>query len=101
MIHVVATMSVKPDCLDDFVDELKRIVDDVRQEEGCLEYELTIDFESGISTQNLNPYDVVIVEKWKTIDDLHNHRAAPHLREYKSRTRNMIEQMAIKVLQPL
>ena len=101
MIHVIATMTVKAEHLDAFIKELQNIVDAVRAEDGCLEYEPAIDVATGIGTQLLGPNEVVIVEKWQTLADLHKHRAAPHLLDYKSRTSDMVDHMSIKVLQSL
>lgn len=101
MIHVIATISIKPDFKEVFLDELRRIIEPVRAEQGCVEYQPTIDIKSGIDTQLLGDSEVVIVEKWQCLDDLHAHRQASHLLEYKQRTQDMVKEMSIRVLTPI
>ena len=49
MIHVVATIELKPGCRDEFLDILRQNVPSVRAEEGCIAYEPTIDTETDIN----------------------------------------------------
>ena len=43
MIHVIATIELRPGCRESFLEEFRRVVPDVRAEQGCLSYGPTID----------------------------------------------------------
>ena len=51
MIHVIATVSLKPGCRDKYLEILKGNVDNVKGEAGCLVYAPTIDMETDIEIQ--------------------------------------------------
>ena len=51
MIHVIATITVKPGKRDAFLAEFHRIVPAVHAEAGCIEYGPTVDVASGLSMQ--------------------------------------------------
>ena len=78
MIHVLATITVRPGNRDDFVREFHRIMPMVHAEAGCIEYGPTVDVASGLSMQG-PPRDhvVVIIEKWESVDALKAHSQAP------------------------
>ena len=48
MIQVIATIELKPDCLDEYLAVLHENVPKVKAEEGCLAYEPTVDIDSGL-----------------------------------------------------
>ena len=65
MIHVIATIEVKPGKREAFLAEFHRIVPLVHAEKGCIEYGPTVDVSSGIPVQGpLRENIAVIVEKW-------------------------------------
>ena len=53
MVHVVATIRLKPGCRDEYLEILNSIVSDVRGEKGCLTYGPTIDKETDIEIQEI------------------------------------------------
>jgi len=99
MISVIATIKVKKDCRDSFVEVFKANVPNVLAEEGCVEYTPTIDFESGIEVQNLDDHVVTIIEKWETIEHLKAHLVAPHMLEFREKAKDFIDNVSLKILQ--
>lgn len=73
----------------------------VHAEEGCLRYEPAIDADGfgGFQTE-LGPDSFVVVEAWASADALRAHAAAPHMKAYAERTREMIASRVIHVLSP-
>lgn len=66
MIHVIATIELRPGTRDAFLDEFQKIVPLVHAEEGCVEYVPVVDIETGISRAAPPRANVVtIVEKWR------------------------------------
>ena len=102
MIHVLATIQINTGKRADFLQELERIVETVRAEEGCIEYTPTVDLESGIPVQAAPRTDVVvIVEKWESIESLTAHLAAPHMVEYRDRVRDLVDWVDLRILHPV
>lgn len=101
MINVIATMTLTPGCRESFVELLKGIVGLVRAEDGCIEYQPTIDLNSGIATQSHEENRVILIEKWESLDALHAHRTAPHLLRYKESSKDMVAGMSIMVLEEI
>jgi quinol monooxygenase YgiN len=73
----------------------------VHAEDGCIEYVATVDAEGAGSVQTRFGEDAfVVVEKWASLDALKAHAAAPHMRTYADKTREMIASRVIHVLAP-
>jgi quinol monooxygenase YgiN len=101
MIHVVASIQVKPGKRADFLTEFHRIVPLVHAEAGCLEYGPTVDVATGLAAQGtLRDNVAVIIEKWESVEALRAHLQAPHMAEYRTRVKDLIESVQLQVLQP-
>ena len=53
MVHVIASISVKPGCLARFLEIFKANVPAVKAEPGCIEYRPAVDVASGLPPQRL------------------------------------------------
>ena len=101
MIHVVATIEVAEGKRDQFLEEFHKLVPLVREEDGCLEYGPTIDFETNIEAQGgVRPNVVTVVEKWESIEALEAHLIAPHMIDYRGRVKEVVLSARLQVLQP-
>ncbi len=101
MIHVIATIELKPGCRDAYLDILRRNVSKVKAEAGCLVYEPTVDTETDIPIHEKAGDDAVtIIEAWESIDALKNHFKAPHMLSYREEAKDLLKQVSIRVLQP-
>lgn len=101
MIHVVAIITAKPGMREAVLREFGANVSNVLAEAGCIEYGPAVDTEVlGPAQAMLGPDTFVVVEKWDSADALKAHAAAPHMRDYARRTRDMIANRAIHVLAP-
>ena len=99
MINVVATISLKPGTRAEFLKIFNANVPAVLAEEGCIEYVPTVDVDSGLEAQCKDEDAVVVIEKWETLAALHAHLEAPHMLEFRKNAGDMIEGVALKVLQ--
>src|SRR5579862_5897974 len=62
MIHVIATIELRPGARPAFLEEFARLVPDVRAEAGCLYYAAGVDLPTDIRTQApIGPDTVVVV----------------------------------------
>lgn len=98
MINVIASIQTKKGQLSEFIKIFKSNIPKVLEEKGCIEYVPTIDVPTGLPPQELNPNVVTIIEKWDSVDDLMAHLSAPHMLEYKKKTKNLVDKMYVKVL---
>jgi len=101
MVHVLATVELRPDTRARFLAEFNDNVPRVLAEAGCLEYGATIDLATEFGNQPpLRPDVVVIVEKWADLDALRAHLAAPHMTTYRTRVRDFVIRSSLQVLEP-
>ena len=99
MIHVIASINVHPGSLSRFLEIFKSNVPAVRAEKGCIEYRPTVDVDSGLPAQRLEPDTVVIIERWESLDALRNHLASPHMLAYREKVKDLVSSVTLKVLQ--
>lgn len=98
MIHVIATVTVHPGKRDALLAELQALVPTVLIENGCIEYGPTLDCEPFHPRQvPVRPEVVTIVEKWRTLDDLKAHLAAPHMAEYREKVKDLVASAQLQI----
>ena len=98
MIHVIASIGVKPGKRAAFIEIFKANVPAVRAENGCIEYIPAVDADSGIEAQWKDGSVVTVIEKWETLDALHTHLAAPHMEQFRADTADMVEDVSLTIL---
>ena len=101
MIHVIATIELKEDGREKYLEILQKNVPNVRAEKGCIHYEPTIDINSGLPAQGeVRPNVVTLVEAWESLDTLHTHLKAPHMLDYREKVKDLVKQVSLQVLEP-
>ncbi len=101
MIHVVATITVKPGCREKYLETFRQLIPAVKAEAGCREYLPTLDIDSGFRSQvDLRDNVVTIVEAWDSIEALQAHLQMPHMLAYKEEVKDWVEGVSLQVLQP-
>ena len=101
MIHVIAILTTKAGKRDEVLKIFRANVPAVLAEKGCIEYVPTIDAGGiGPVQTKLGPDTFVVVEKWATAADLAAHGAAPHMKAYAAKTKDLIANRVIHVLSP-
>lgn len=101
MIHVIAVITAKPGQRAALLEAFRANVPAVRAEEGCIEYGAAVDLDGGPAFQAPCGSDsFMVIEKWADLDALKAHAAAPHMVAYGARTRELVAQRAIHILQP-
>jgi quinol monooxygenase YgiN len=102
MIHVIATILLNPGVRAAFLVEFTRVTPLVRDEEGCIEYQATIDVPTTLALQDSPRDDVVIVvEKWASLDALYAHTKAPHMGDYRARVKDYVRGVTLQVMEPV
>ncbi len=99
MIHVIASVSVKPGKVSEFLEAFKANVPAVKNEEGCIDYAPTMDVETGLPPQVLDENMVTIIEKWSSVEALQAHLASPHMATYREKVKDIVLGLSLKVLE--
>ena len=101
MIHVIAIITTKPGQRDSVLQIFRANVPAVRAEEGCIEYEATVDSSPALKFQTaFGPDTFVVIEKWESPEALEAHSIAPHMLTYSAKTKDFIATRVIHVLSP-
>lgn len=101
MIHVIATIELRPDTRDAFLVEFRKVMPLVHVEAGCLSYGPTLDVPTGLAAQGPPRENVVtIVEQWESLEALRAHIQAPHLAAYRLRVKDFVVGTTLQVLAP-
>ena len=100
MIHVLAIITAKAGQRSAVLEAFAANRPKVLAEDGCIEYGAAVDVES-MGTAAYGPDTFVVIEKWESADHLKAHAAAPHMKEYGAKTKDMVAGRSIHVLRPV
>lgn len=101
MIYVIATLEITAGKRDEFIQAFRANVPNVLAEEGCIEYEPTIDLATDAPMQPEVRMDTVtVVEKWESLQALQTHLAAPHMVRFREGVKDLLKSVSIQVLEP-
>jgi quinol monooxygenase YgiN len=99
MIRVVAVITAHPGRREEILTAFRANVPNVRAEKGCIEYASHIDAtDIGPFQAEFGPDTFVVLETWESPDALRAHAAAPHMKTYGQKTKDLIASRAIHVL---
>jgi len=99
MIRVVAVITANPGGREELLAAFRANVPNVRAEKGCIEYAGHIDAaEVGAFQTKFGPDALVVLESWESPEALRDHVAAPHMKSYAQRTKDLVAGRAIHVL---
>ncbi|MBS0540121.1 MAG: antibiotic biosynthesis monooxygenase [Proteobacteria bacterium] len=98
MIHVIAIITAKPGKRDEVLKNFKANVPAVHAEKGCIEYGATVDTDGGPFAK-FGADTFVVIEKWESMDHLKAHAAAPHMKAYAEKNKDLLANRAVHVLQ--
>ena len=98
MIHVIAKVETVAGQRAKFLEEFRKIVPLVLAEDGCVEYGPTVDAVSDIEAQRTAGSDTaVIIERWTDLDALKAHLVADHMRAYRERVKELVENTVLEI----
>ena len=101
MFHVLAVVTAKPGLRDAVLQDFRANMPAVHAEQGCVEYAPAIDAEGIGSFQTaFGPDTFVAIEKWDSSEALQAHAAAPHMKAYAAKAKEMTAGRVIHVLSP-
>ena len=99
MVHVLAVITAKPGKRDEVLGLFKANVPAVHAEDGCIEYGAVIDHDDAGGFQTKFGEDsFVVVEKWSSLEALKAHAAAPHMKAYGDKVKDLLADRKIYVM---
>ena len=101
MIHVIATVELKPNTREAYLSVLQNNVANVKAEAGCLAYEPVVDIDSGLPVQGaLRENVVTIVEAWEGLEHLVAHLKTPHMAAYRDAVADYVKNLSVQIMAP-
>lgn len=92
-LKITATISVKPEYKEDVLTAIRNVVDATRKEAGNISYDLH---------ENINnSSDYVIIEVWKSQEDIDIHNNSSHFAEFKQAINGKIDSLKIDILKKI
>jgi quinol monooxygenase YgiN len=102
MVCVIATIDLKDGKRENYLKEIRKILPIVRNEKGCIEYNPTIDVDTGSKLQiTYRPDTVIVLEKWESLEALKNHGMAPHMTDFRNAVKEFMQSMQLQILTPI
>ena len=89
MIIVTVRSKIKPEYTNQYLNEFKKVSIDVRDERGCLEYELY--------QKNIENSEFFLFERWETREMLDAHLKSTHMNDFIAKTEDWFEAKEIKI----
>jgi quinol monooxygenase YgiN len=99
MIHVIASVRLKPGKRAGFLEIFKANAVTVRKEQGCIEYLPAVDAMTDLPPQRLDENIVTIIEKWESPGALFAHLGSPHMLAYREKVADIVEEVTLKILE--
>lgn len=102
MIYVIADIELLDGKQKDYLDALSRVTPLVRDEDGCLEYNPTLDLCTDIPIQKPPLANVVtLMERWRDLEALMAHLDTAHMKAFFQAVAPFVKETRIRVLKPL
>lgn len=98
MIYVVATIQLTNGHRDEFLALQKDLLPLVHAEKGCVEYAPSVEVPWGDPAKSTASDSVVVMhERWETLEDLKAHSVAPHMADFRQKTKQLVLGVKIEV----
>lgn len=88
MIRLLVKKYIKPECKSEYLELVKKLVEETRKEKGCIEYYLNHNNEDNIA---------FFIELWEDDQALENHKESEHFKKYVLLLEKMCETEKAKV----
>jgi quinol monooxygenase YgiN len=102
MICIIATINLKDGKRENYLEEMRKILPIVQKEEGCIQYQPTVDVDTDLRFQiKYRPDTVTVLEKWDSLEALKEHAMATHMTDFRHAVKEFIQFMQLQILTPV
>jgi quinol monooxygenase YgiN len=100
VINVLAFITCQTGKRDEVLAAFRENMPAVHAEDGCIEYQPVVDASGfGAFQAPVGADTFVVIEKWRDAAALKAHAAAPHMAAYAARTRPLVAERRIYILE--
>lgn len=89
MVALIAHVSIKPDCINQFLALAEGMLEPSRAENACIAYDYF--------TKPNNPQQLVFVEEWTDRNGLEEHFQTPHFMAFQQANKALIDSVQISI----
>ena len=101
IVHVLAVIAAKPGKRSEVLTNFNSNVPAVHAEDGCVEYGAVVDCANAASfAAAYGPDTFVVIEKWASLDHLKAHAAAPHMKAYAEKNKDLLADRKVHIMSP-
>ena len=101
IVHVLAVITAKPGKRSEVLTNFNSNVPAVHAEDGCIEDGAVVDCADAASfAAAYGPDTFVVIEKWASLDHLKAHAAAPHMKAYAEKNKDLLADRKVHIMSP-
>ena len=101
IVHVLAVITAKPGKRSEVLTNFNSNVPAVHAEDGGIEYGAVVDCADAASfAAAYGPDTFVVIEKWASLDHLKAHAAAPHMKAYAEKNKDLLADRKVHIMSP-
>lgn len=101
IVNVLAIITAKPGKRSEVLTNFDSNVPAVHAEDGCIEYGAVVDCADAASfAAAYGPDTFVVIEKWASLDHLKAHAAAPHMKAYAEKNKDLLADRKVHIMSP-
>ena len=102
MIKIITTVELYESKREAFLTNFTAVANQTRDEEGCIEYTLMVNFPTNLDLQrHVDSDTLVIIEKWDSLEDFERHLVSPHMLDYRMNVSTMVKNLSLQILEPV
>ncbi len=100
MICMIVRVELAAGMKGEYMKEYRKIASAVKQQEGCIEYNLFVDSEDPRFDNEKRADTLVFVEKWESIEALQGHSGSDVMQRFRERVKGLRAGSAYELLKP-
>jgi quinol monooxygenase YgiN len=90
VVQLIITITTRPGRVHDYLAAFSALAPRVRQEKGCIEYDIYLDSDDPRFDNEVRPDTVVLCEKWESVEALQHHtRSSAALVEFRQAVKDI------------
>ncbi len=101
MVHMIVRITLVDGGASEYIEEYKRIVEEVKKEAGCIDYCLYLDHCDARFDNEKRENMVVFSEKWDSVDAIVRHSKSDLMKKFRERIAHLRVSSSYELLSPV